>query len=235
MIKIYICDDDEHYLLKVKQLLEGFCAENQLETEILTFSSPKALKTHLSGENEKPDLLFLDIEFGDCSGLDVAKEINATWPSIQIAFLTNYISYATDAYETNHFYYVLKEELEGRLPNIVKRFHEGRQKILIKTARKEWQFDMDQILYVERGRRSCNIILAGGGQEKISVSFETVLYQLPYPCFMRCHHSFLINLSHLRSLQTEEIELDDGTRVPVSRTYRAACREQFIKWQEIWI
>ena len=43
------------------------------------------------------------------------------------------------------------------------------------------------------------------------------------------------NLSHLRSFQTETIELDDGTKVPVSRTYRAACREQFIKWQEIWI
>ena len=83
--------------------------------------------------------------------------------------------------------------------------------------------------------QNVSISLADGRQEKISVSFETVLDQLPYPCFMRCHHSFLINLSHLRNLQTEEIELDDGTKVPVSRTYRAACREQFVKWQEIWI
>ena len=235
MLKIYICDDDEHYLLKVRQLLERFSDENQLATEILTFCSPKVLKTYLVQEKEIPDLLFLDIEFGDCSGLDVAKGINADWPSIQIAFLTNHISYATEVYETNHFYYVLKDELESRLPNILKRFHEGRQKILIKTARKEWQFDMDQIVYVERGRRSCDIVTADGRQEKISVSFETVTEQLLYPCFMRCHHSFLINLSHLRSFQTETIELDDGTRVPVSRTYRAACREQFIKWQEIWI
>ena len=227
MIKIFICDDDEQYLIKVRKLLEGFSEENQFGTDVLTFASPDTLKTYLEKENEKPDLLFLDIEFGNCSGLDVAKEINAEWPSIQIAFLTNYISYATDAYETNHFYYVLKDELEDRLPNIIKRFHEGRQKILIKTARKEWQFDMEQILYVERGRRCCSIVTADGNRERIPVSFEQVLEQLVSPCFLRCHNSFLVNLSHLRSFQTEMIELDEGTLVPVSRTYRNVCKEQF--------
>lgn len=106
---------------------------------------------------------------------------------------------------------------------------------MIKTARKEWLFDMDQILYVERGRRSCEIVTADGKREKISVSFEQMVEQLSNPYFLRCHNSFLINLSHLHSFQSERIELDDGTLIPISRTYRNACKERFMKWQEIWI
>ena len=235
MMKIHVCDDDKVFLEQVEQLLHDYTEQNLMSADISVSSSAAELWDRLGQDGLLPDLLFLDIEIGDCSGLDVAKEINVSWPSVQIAFLTNHISYATDVYDTNHFYYILKDELASRLPHILKRFHDRNRKVVIKTARKEWLFDMDQILYVERGRRSCEIVTADGKREKISVSFEQMVEQLSNPYFLRCHNSFLINLSHLHSFQSERIELDDGTLIPISRTYRNACKERFMKWQEIWI
>ena len=241
MMKIHVCDDDIFFLEKVQQLLQAYAEQNLMEVDISVSSSAEELKERIGQADLRPDLLFLDIELDgqgasdSRSGLGVAKEINASWPSIQIAFLTNYISYATDVYDTNHFYYVLKDELESRLPNILKRYHNRSQKLLIKTTRKEWCFDMERILYLERGRRSCEVVTVDGKRERISVSFEQMVERLTNPYFLRCHNSFLINLSHLRSFQSERIELDDGTLIPVSRTYRDACRERFLKWQEIWI
>ena len=235
MLKIYIYDDDELFLSEVRRVLQVFFADKMLDAGVRTFHSWEMLKEILLTGQEKPDLLFLDIEAGEHSGIDIAKEINQSWPSIQIAFLTNYVSYATDVYETEHFYYVLKDELKERLPLIIKRYYEGKQKICIRTKRKDWCFDTDEILYIERGRRYGYVVTKDARKEKIPISFENLLEQLSDACFLRCHNSFLVNLNQIRSYQTEMITMEDGSDIPISRSYRLSSRERFLKWQEIWI
>ena len=122
MLKIIVCDDDKLYLTEVSAMLESYFKDNGLDASVSTCSSAAELM-QICQENDKPDLCFLDIEMGEENGIKAAKKLNQLCPSCDIAFLTNYISYATDAYETEHFYYVLKEELPDRLEKIIKRYY----------------------------------------------------------------------------------------------------------------
>ena len=234
MLKIVVCDDDKVYLTEVTALLETYFKENGLDVSLAVCSSAAEL-LQMCGENEKPDLCFLDIELGEENGIEAAKELNQLCPSCDIAFLTNYISYATDAYETEHFYYVLKEELPDRLEKIIKRYYKENHFLAIHTARKEWLFDEREIVYMERGRRYCRIKTLDGTVSKLSVPFEEVAGRLEGPDFLRCHNSFMVNLRNMSSYRTEAFLMKDGTEIPVSRRYRDICLERFLKWQEVWI
>ena len=234
MLKIVICDDEAAYLAKATEVLERFFKDHGLDAAVSGYVSVEELMKHCR-DKEKPDLCFLDIEMGNQNGIDAAKELNKLCPSCEIAFLTNYISYATDAYETEHFYYVLKDELPDRLESIMKRYYKGNTLFAVRSGRKEWLFDEREIIYLERGRRFCRIKTLDGNDEKMSVSFEEVANRLDGPDFLRCHNSFKINLRNMSCYRTDAFVMKDGTVIPISRRYRDSCLERFLKWQEIWI
>lgn len=234
MLKIVICDDDKSYLAEATDMLQSYFSNQGIDAAVSGCSSVEELMQCCT-EKDKPSICFLDIEMGDTNGIDVAKAFNKLCPSCDIAFLTNHISYATDAYETDHFYYVLKDEFPSRLDRIMKRYYQENTHFVVRSGRKEWLFDERNILYLERGRRTCTIKTADGNLEKMPVPFEQVAERLEGPDFLRCHNSFMINLRNMSSYQTDSFIMNDGKVIPISRRYQALCLERFLKWQEIWI
>ena len=234
MLRVLICDDETAYLKEATSVLEGFFADHGLAATVETCPAVAELKKRFE-ETDKPDLCFLDIEMGEQNGIEAAKELNLLCPSCDIAFLTNYISYATDAYETEHFYYVLKEELADRIGSIMKRYFKENDRIVVKSGRKEWIFDQGDIIYIERGRRFCLIKTTDGNTRKISASFGDVADMLKGPDYLRCHNSYIIDLRNMRSYRTEAFVMKDGTEIPISRRYREICSERFLQWQKIWL
>jgi len=234
MLRIIACDDDKIYLTKVTDMLNDYFRSQEIDATVTACSSVEELM-QCAKDQTKPDLCFLDIELGNQNGIEVAKAFNNLCPSCDIAFLTNYISYATDAYETDHFYYVLKDEFPKRLDRIMKRYYKENTHFTVSSGRKEWHFDEKDIVYLERGRRTCTIKTVNGIVEKMPVSFEQVAEKLDGPDFLRCHNSFMINFRNMSSYQKDSFVMNDGTVIPISRRYQALCLERFLKWQEIWI
>jgi len=235
MLHIHICDDDKHYLEKEKAILNTFAQEHQIQICVTASSSLEELEQYIFSEGNKPDILFLDIEFEQDTSIRLAEKIGRLLPSCSIAFLTNYLSYATDVYNANHFYFVIKDELESRLDAILKRYYDRGQRIILHTKKTEWSFKADNIMYVERARRACYIILANEESKKISLNFEDVALEFHPPMFIRCHNSFIINLNYLQKYSSNTFVLKNGKEIPISRSYHKACHQVFLKWQEIWV
>lgn len=235
MLHIHICDDDKHYLEKEQAILNTFAQEHQIQISVTASSSLEELEQYIFSEGNKPDILFLDIEFEQDTSIRLAEKIGRLLPSCSIAFLTNYLSYATDVYNANHFYYVIKDELESRLDAILKRYYDRGQRIILHTKKTEWSFEANDIMYVERARRACYIILANEESKKISLNFEDVAGEFHPPMFIRCHNSFIINLNYLQKYSSNTFVLKNGKEIPISRSYQKACHQVFLKWQEIWV
>ena len=235
MLKIHICDDEKYHLEKTQEILNTFAREHQIQISVSATSSLKELEQYVFSEGNKPDILFLDIEFGQENSIHLAEEIGRRLPSCSIAFLTNYLSYATDVYSANHFFYVLKDELEFRMDAILKRYYDRGQRILLHTKKTEWSFETNDIMYLERARRSCYVVLSDGESKKISLGFEDVAEKLHQPMFVRCHHSFIINLNYMQQYSSNAFVLKTGKEIPISRSYQKACHQVFLKWQEIWV
>ena len=70
---------------------------------------------------EKPDLIFLDIQMPGKTGLDIAREIKGADINPLIVFVTAYDSYAVEAFEVNAVDYLLKPYEENRLMELMKR------------------------------------------------------------------------------------------------------------------
>ncbi|MBQ9063344.1 MAG: response regulator transcription factor [Eubacterium sp.] len=237
MLDIHICDDENFEREKTKEILNTFAHDHQIQIRVSATSSLEELEQHIFLKGNKPDILFLDIEFEaeHETSIRLAERIGRELPSCSIAFLTNHLSYATDVYGANHFYYVIKDELPSRLDAILKRYYERSRKIILHTKKTAWSFEADDIMYVERARRCCYIFLADGESHKISLGFEQAAAEFNLPMFIRCHNSFLINLNYLQQYLSDTFVLKNGKEIPISRSYQKACHLAFLKWQEIWV
>ena len=111
MIPIAICDDE---LLHARQTQ---AAIRRCEAQAVTrcFETPLALLAAVTQQGYAPRAAVLDIRMAGMDGIELAKRLNALVPGCAVIFLTAYLSYAPDVYETRHVYFVLKSELDRRI------------------------------------------------------------------------------------------------------------------------
>ena len=111
MIPIAICDDE---LLHARQTQ---AAIRRCEAQAVTrcFETPLALLAAVTQQGYAPRVAVLDIRMAGMDGIELAKRLNALVPGCAVIFLTAYLSYAPDVYETRHVYFVLKSELDRRI------------------------------------------------------------------------------------------------------------------------
>ena len=116
MIPIAICDDE---LLHARQTQ---AAIRRCEAQAVTrcFETPLALLAAVTQQGYAPRVAVLDIRMAGMDGIELAKRLNALVPGCAVIFLTAYLSYAPDVYETRHVYFVLKNELDRRIDSALR-------------------------------------------------------------------------------------------------------------------
>lgn len=230
-MKIGICDDNRRLLPRLEQEIRLFACETGLDTEVFSFHTEKELLDWLGSTSL--DLLFLDIEMPGMGGIALAKRISTLYPECQIAFCTNYLEYAPDVYEVQHCYYVLKDEFRSRLPAVLKKVERNRcrdRKIQVRVNRESLFVPVKDILYVERKGKHSYINLAGGSCLKTLKKIDEILCEADNPGIIRCHISFLVSLRKAKKFGGKTFVMEDGTEIPVSRTYRESVRQAFMHW-----
>lgn len=115
-IKTVIIDDELRALNRMKILLKNF---PEIEVEAQITSPEQGLQFLL--ENE-PDLIFLDVEMPDLTGLEIAEEINKRVLKTKIVFVTSHDHYAIKAIKNDAFDYLLKPVSIDELKIAIERF-----------------------------------------------------------------------------------------------------------------
>lgn len=226
-----ICDDDKKWRKHARKILESFAFVAQVNIKIVEFSDSEELFAY----DENPlDALFLDIELGSENGIFVARELNRYWGNCKVIYMTNYIFYATEVYNTEHIWFVLKEQFEDKVGDIVNRLlHEidqKEQRFVMETPEKNLiAIAPADICYVERERRTTKISTIWGNYQVID-KLETIIPQLSEVDFSRCHSSIIVHFRYVRELQKDSYLLYNGDTVQISRRYAKTTREDFLRW-----
>jgi two-component system LytT family response regulator len=200
------------------------------------------LETLQMAQSAKPDLIFLDIEMPELSGLEVAEALAGD--GITIVFVTAYSEHALKAFELSALDYLVKPVSPERLFETIERirkrkeavsFHqfqslmirleEGRVKrrMAVKCGAKYKVFDPALISAVV-AKDHYAILLIEGQELTADDSMDVLSQRLDPQKFLRIHRSAIINLDYLKELEHEgdrkyAAVLSDTakTRLPVSR------------------
>lgn len=230
MFTIAILDDERLHAVRAKDAIQDYCSKENIDHRIYISTTEGEFKELIS--EREVDILFLDIELKYTSGIELAGWVNDHFKNVSVVFLTGYLNYATDVYDTEHCYFVLKNELSMRLPQIFTRLIKDKQyeNLILHTAGKHIILKQKEILYAERNLRITKIYQESEGMVTVNYSMEELLKYLNPQTFVRCHYSLIINLTLVKQLSRSAVILTNGMELPVSRKYQQEVRKSFGEW-----
>ena len=181
--------------------------------------------------SNKIDLIFLDINMPEISGLSFAKSINK---NIKVIFTTAYREYAIDGFNLQAVDYLLKPiSFERLLQAVNKYLGENPSEIIensseiipdksdfifVRSDRKMIKINFSEINYIESFSDYIKFHL----NDKIIVTRETISSieaKLPKNEFLRIHRSYIVSISKIESFTNEFIEIHKKA-LPISRSYK---------------
>lgn len=227
MYSIAICDDEPLHREYLAQTLRSHL--NGQIAELRPFDSPMAFLQEIGTQGYAPDIAILDIQMNEMNGIDLAQRINAVLPQCAIIFATSYLTYATDVYETEHAYFILKSEFEQRIGTALQKALARKPLPVLHcpVAHGYRNIPCSQVLCLERILRRTKLTLLGGSEEWTPLTPAELLDTDSAQQFIRCHQSYWVNFHQIETMENDCFWLPGGLRIPISRTYRSAAREQF--------
>ena len=222
MINFVLCDDNQEYLIQIKNLVERECSALLSSGDYQvgpTFSSGQALMDYLK-ENHV-DVLFLDIDMPYVNGFDVAKVVCKEYKDIKIIFMSAYDNFVYNAFEFYPFAYLRKMHMSDELPKVLKRviekIREPERRLLLTTVDGAKIIEVSAITHVESDR-NYYIVHTINGRKHICrgtlTQFEKELEQYD---FFRIHSAFLINMEHVDRMPDNGYVLVGNASLPIAQ------------------
>jgi two-component system LytT family response regulator len=201
----------------------------------------------------RPDVVFLDIQMPEMTGLEVLKRLSCT---PHIVFTTAYDQYAVTAFELNAVDYLLKPFTRARfdaavarvldlapaqpaadamgeaLAQAVQRASGRLERILVRDRGRIFPLALNEIEYMKADSKY-TAIAARGQTFLVRIGISELEAQLDPARFIRIHRSALVNLDFVDSMKADEqsqllIQMRDGTSLTASREASKVLREMAI-------
>lgn len=219
-INCLIVDDEPLSLDVLKDFVEA-CPELMLKGVC-----SNALDAGKVIQQEKIDLLFLDINMPLLSGISFIKGLSN--PPMVI-FITAYPEFALEGFEVDAVDYLLKpvsferfrkavNRVLGRLESLHEKPSANQNHIMVRCDKKNYLLNFDEIIYLE-GMGDYVKFKIPDKNLMVHGTMKDFLSQLPSNQFFRIHKSYAINLKKVSYIEGNMVMLDKG-KVPVSLTYR---------------
>lgn len=222
-----IAIDDEPKALEV---IERYCLKTSLVDLKATFREPVKAIEFLN--REKVDLIFLDINMPDISGMQLVQTLS---PKPMVIFTTAYSHYAVESYDLNALDYLLKPITFERFLAAINKAtaalssrngvsKEDESTVFIKSGPQTYQVKVDEILYLEKDGNYITIHLK---DRKILVreNMGDIFDLVPAADFLRVHKSYVVAIKHITMIEVHQLIIN-GEKIPIGSTFRDLLRSR---------
>jgi DNA-binding LytR/AlgR family response regulator len=219
-----IAIDDEPFAL---ELIAGYIQKTPFLELAGTFTNP--IKAHSFLMNNKVDLIFLDINMPELSGIQLLKSLSSI-PNV--VFITAYSEYGAESYDYDAVDYLLKPVKYERFLKAVNKvidisvkenvkneiIKERDNFIFIKSGTQTIKVAVDEILYIEAAGNYMTFFTLN---KKIMslFSMNEIMQILPSDLFIRIHKSYIISIKHINIIEKSRVIINK-TPIPIGITYR---------------
>ena len=227
--RVLVVDDEPHARRTIRTLLGRFDRVDVVGECDHAEAAVAAIR------EQRPDLLFIDVQMPGATGLDAIHEAGLGTVPVVI-FTTAYSEYALKAFEAQAYDYLLKPFSDERFQKVMERaisqlersspaeVDRGERTVTVRDAGKTLVIPIKDIDWIE-AEDYCSRIHAGDRKPLVRRTMQSFIDELDDQ-FMRTHRGAIVNLARIRELRSlasgeAEAMLVDGTRVRVSRAHRS--------------
>ena len=231
MIRCLIVDDEQHAI----DIIAHYIGQtNYLELVHHTTNPVQALQTVIT---QNIDLVFLDIQMPELSGIDFIKAING---KAKVILTTAYSEFAIEGFELDVVDYLLKPVRFPRFLSAVQKAVKAISEknvepetstddnyIFVKTESKGklLKINLDDIEYIE-GMKNYVAIFRGGQKTLVYTNLKDLILHLPAKQFIRVHKSFIIPINRVTGIEGNRILLKNvGAEILMGESYKDELME----------
>jgi two-component system, LytTR family, response regulator len=231
-IRCIAIDDEPPALLLMKEYISRIPALQ------LDQCFEDAVKGKAYVQEEGTDLLFVDINMPDISGLDLVRALSN--PPM-IIFTTAYKNFAIDGFELDAVDYLVKPIAFERFEKAVQKatdffaYRNRNQKaaepeaLFVYSEYRLMKIPLNEIEYIESLEDYIRIHTIAGKPVMTLMTLKKVLEKLPAEQFRRIHRSYIVSAAKVKSVQGRKLRLLSGKELPVSDTYLSFIAE----WKKV--
>lgn len=215
-LRVLIADDDSGMRMILRRLIEkagGFTLAGEAS------DGKQAIEL---AETLRPDVVFLDVEMPEMTGVECARVIQDMNPAILLIFATAHEGYMGDAFEVYAFDYLVKP---FKVERVMQTLERARNLLTGHSPEKAPQparqplsrprvegrmmlhhrggvsfLSLEEIVLIQREERSTVLYTADGSRYVTGDSLGDMEERLPSDLFFRCHKSYIVNLNKIRDI-----------------------------------
>lgn len=235
MLYIAICEDEVSIGNRLEKLIRRQAEIENVEIDIEVFVTAEECLNDIK-ENHSFDLLFLDIELGNMSGIELAESIRNDLCDdyMQIVYISAKESYAMKLFETQPLNFLVKPVKEEKLAKVfqkaVKLLEHKEEVFCYKKGHSQKKELIKDILYFEVRNREI-IICSKGGKDTFYGALKNIVDELKKYNFFLCHKSFFIHYEKVKIFEASRLIMENGDVIPISQAQRKAVKEMQLEME----
>ncbi len=220
-------DDEPPALVLLKEYVSRIPAIEMLETFDDAVSGAEFLR------NTSVDILFIDINMPDITGIDLVRSLTV---KPLIIFTTAYKKFAFEGFELEAVDYLLKPISFTRFSKSVQKAISMHQKtvpakssdplyLFVRSEYRMLKLDIETIEYIEGLEDYIRIHLLHAKPVMTLMTLKAVLEKLPPEKFKRVHRSYIVSVDKVVSIHNKKATLVSSKELPISDTYQDFINE----------
>lgn len=231
MWSVIICDKNKERREQLYKLLDSIYRRKF--NIIGEFVSREPLDFFLMGEEHEPvDIAFVNTEFSEKHGADIAENIINYQPAAQIIYITNETEHIKELYNVDFAYRLQEPLMASEVKKAVERVEDRTKRsekdfLLIKNRDGMRKIKMSQTIYFEKDKRR-TMAVTDTGNYVFYRSFDSLMTELGKE-FVRCHNSYIVNINRVDGIKAQCLQLSGNIEIPVSRQHRTEIRELYMR------
>ena len=230
---VAVCENDKMVREEVCRLCDRIVEESQISHGIIPFSDAEELERFLEVKGQIFDVLLLDIELGNKTGLELAKELRTKKDRVSIIFLTGHEEYLRDGYSVQPVHFLLKPLKKAELAEALRtdwELNHRPKNVFLQKGSRSLNLPLNSILWAETSGNHNIRILLEDREEEFPISLSELEGLLPSGQFIRCHNSYVVSMEHVREFKKSILYMDNGSELPVGRKYYKRFQEAFVSY-----
>ncbi len=215
---IAICDDADVDRRGIAGMVRRWAEAAGCSVRLDEFPSAESFLFEYD-RNKDYDILLLDVEMREISGIDLAKRVRAQRGWAEIVFITSHFEFIAEGYEVDALHYLMKPVSERKLFEVLDR---AAARLAVEPPSLVISYDGRTVKLPE-----ADILYVESFAHYIEIYTRTDVYRLKESIttfeerlsgdFFRVHRSYIVNLKAVERISRTGVTLAGGTAIPLSR------------------